>query len=349
MEAILQVHEVRHRDPDARSGTSDLAVLTPSFRGDASLFAVLHASVLANTASSVVHHVVVPPSDAQLFRKYAGPRCHVWTHRDFLPRHFLSVPRASGLTLNLHRPWPPARGWIVQQLVKIAGTAALDARAALVIDSDAVLLREPTFDELTRDGRPWNFRKEAGVSADMDRHLLWHKVARRLLGVSGAVSPPAPDYISPIAVWDPAVVRSLTEHIAASTGRNWIDVVAAELHFSEFIAYGVFVDHVLGDVPAFGGPLCHNYYERVPMGLAEACAFADAMPSNALGAMISSHSRTPHDVRLAAFQRCAEIADGSVGTEDEWVAAKERRRSMKRWCVEGSMLLAQISALAPGV
>jgi hypothetical protein len=48
----------------------DLAVLTPSFRGDADLFADLHSSVLANTESSAVHHVVVPPSDASLFRQY---------------------------------------------------------------------------------------------------------------------------------------------------------------------------------------------------------------------------------------------------------------------------------------
>jgi hypothetical protein len=39
----------------------NLAVLTPSFRGDASLFVDLHRLVLANTARSVVHHVVVPP------------------------------------------------------------------------------------------------------------------------------------------------------------------------------------------------------------------------------------------------------------------------------------------------
>ena len=139
----------------------------------------------------------------------------------------------------------------------------------LVIDSDAVLLRKATLDELTRGGRPWHFRNDGAITRDMERHLLWHDVARRLLGVSGVVSAPAADYVSPIAVWDPKVVRAFTEHIEISTGRNWIDAIAAELHFSEFIAYGVFVDHVLGGVPAFGGPLCHNYYERVTLWTAE--------------------------------------------------------------------------------
>src|SRR5687768_8891559 len=94
------------------SDMDDLAVLTPSFRGDARLFADLHESVLANTAPSVVHHVVTPPSDAHLFRQYAGARCRVWTHRDLLPRHCVSVPYASGLTINLRRPWLPVRGWV---------------------------------------------------------------------------------------------------------------------------------------------------------------------------------------------------------------------------------------------
>ena len=121
--------------------------------------------------------------------------------------------------------------------------------------------------------------------------------------LSGSVSPPAPDYISPIAIWEPTVVRPLMEHIADSTERRWLDAVAGELHVSEFVLYGVFVDHVLGGMP-FDGPLCHNYYERTPLSPADGHAFADQMPSNALGAMISSHSRTP--------SRCAERFSGGV-------------------------------------
>jgi hypothetical protein len=289
----------------------DLAVLTPSFRGDVSLFADLHDSVLANTPPSVMHHVVVPPSDARLFRQFEGPRCRIWTHRDLLPRYFLSVPYASGLTLSLRQPWLPVRGWVVQQIMKMAGTAAINARVVLIIDSDAVLLREPTLDEFTHDGRLRHFRREGAVTAGMDRHLLWHNVARKLLGLEGIVAAPAPDYISPITVWDPAVVRSLMEHIAETTGRDWMDAVAGELHVSEFMLYGVFVDSILGGIAPFAGPLCHNYYERIPLSPADAHAFADQMPPDALGAMISSHSHTPFEVRQEAFQRCGEMVGAS--------------------------------------
>jgi hypothetical protein len=286
-----------------------LAVLTPSFRGDADLFADLHRSVLANTASSVVHYVVVPPSDAHLFRQYEGARCKVWTHQDLLPRYCVSVPRSDGLTVNLRRPWPPVRGWVVQQLMKMAGAAAIDARAVLIVDSDAVLVRAPTLDELMHDGHPAHYRKDGAVTATMERHVLWHNVARRLLGVPGVAVPPLPDYVSPICVWDPVVVRSLMEHIAESTGRHWIDAVGGQLHVSEFVVYGVFVDHVLGGIAPREQDLCHNYYERVPLSPADAATFADAMPSNALGVMISSHSHTLHEVRATTFSRCRTIAE----------------------------------------
>lgn len=299
------------RDPACATGgdMDDIAVLTPSFRDDAALFADLHRSVLANTAPSVVHHVVTPPSDAHLFREYEGPRCTVWTHQDLLPRHWLSVPHAAGLAVTFRRPWLPVRGWVVQQIMKLAGTARIDARAVLVVDSDAVLVREANLDRFTDNGRLWYYRREGAVTADMHRHVLWHNVARKLLGVPGVAVPPLPDYVSPISVWDPMVVRSLIEHIADSTGRNWVEAVGGQLHVSEFMVYGVFVAQVLGGTVPRDGALCHNYYERIPLGAADAVAFADQMPPEALGVMISSHSRTRHEVRSEAFRRCREIIE----------------------------------------
>ena len=330
----------------------DLAVLTPSFRGDADLFADLHASVLACTLPPVVHHVVVPPSDVHLFRQYEGPRCEVWTHRHLLPRHMLSVPRGSGLTISARRPWLPVRGWVTQQLMKLAGTAAIDARAVLIVDSDAVLLRRLTIDDVAPDGQPWHFRHDDAVVAGMDRHLTWHNVARKLLAVSGRASAPAPDYVSPIAVWDPVVVRALMEHIEDTTGKDWIDAVAGELHVSEFMLYGIFADHVLGGMRPHQGPLCHNYYERVPLDHTGARAFAARMPSGALGAMISSHSGTPVRVRHDAFRACAELVRGFTGPLVESAAESSKAASERRsfWDVRGidaAILLAQMCALSP--
>ena len=99
--------------------------------------------------------------------------------------------------------WLPVRGWVTQQIMKMAGAAAIDAKAVLIADYDAVFLREAKLDEFIVDGELWHLRKDGGVTKDMRRHVLWHNVARDLLGLSGAARTPLPDYVSPICFWDP--------------------------------------------------------------------------------------------------------------------------------------------------
>ena len=249
---------------DLESGTKmpELAVLTPSYRRDAELFEDLHASVLAHTAPDVVHHVVCPPSDLHLFRRYVGPRCRVWTHRDFLPRRYVPIANASGLAINLRRPWPPVRGWVVQQLMKMAAAAQIDATALLIADSDAVLVRHVRASDLTVDGRTAYCRVDGAVTAQMGRHVQWHKVARRLLQLPEAAELPLPDYVSAMSVWDSAVLIELKSRLEQVSGRNWLEMVASELHVSEFMLYGVFVDEVLRDRAALQTPLCQEGYAK---------------------------------------------------------------------------------------
>ena len=123
-------------------------------------------------------------------------------------------------------------------------------------------------------------------------------------------------------------------------------MIAGELHISEFVLYGVFVDHVLDGIEPFEGPVCHNYYERVPLDAADARAFADRMPAEGIGAMISSHSATPGDVRHDAFRWCAQ----RIG-RNAWTPGRSRAMgsSLERRCVDAAMLLAHVIATAPAV
>jgi hypothetical protein len=141
------------------------------------------------------------------------------------------------------------------------------------------------------------------------------------------------------------------EHIEDCTGQSWMDAFGRQLHVSEFVVYGVFMDDVLGDVAPFGGPLCHNYYERTPLSPADARAFAGRMPFEALGAMISSHSHTPPDVRWDAFRRCAEVLDGRLGdgVRDPGRESSAWRPFSSRGCFDIAMLVAHVTAIAPAV
>ncbi len=290
---------------------SELAVITPTYREDAEIFADLHRSVLEFTPDDTVHNVVVPPRDRKLFARYQGARCRVWTSAELLPRRYLHL-RLGRLEsfINARRPWPPVRGWVSQQAIKIAATARLDADVVLLADSDVVLVRPVHADRFLADGQRSLYRDEKAVHEEMDRHLVWHQVARDLFGLPAAPPPPLADYVSPFNFWDPAVVRAMQQRISETTGKDWLDAFCAQLHISEFILYGVFVDEVLGTSaprPPSDISVCHNYWERTPLDRDAALAFADRLEPNAVAMMISAKSGTPADVRRVAIGRCARI------------------------------------------
>ncbi len=287
---------------------SELAVVTPSFRGDVEIFSDLHRSVLQYTPPDTVHHVFVPQRDKRLFERYEGARCRVWTKSEVMPKRYLRL-RGDDF-VNALRPWPPVRGWITQQAVKIVASAQLNADVVLLADSDVVLVRPVNADRFVADGRRSLYRQEKGVTADMERHVIWHRVARDLLGLPPSPPLPLPDYVSPLNFWEPATVRAMQRRIGETTGRHWLHAFTSQLHVSEFILYGVFIDEIAsasGLRPPADDMICHNEWQRTPMSHDAAVAFADRLGPEAIAIMISAQSRTPVDVRRTAIERCAAI------------------------------------------
>ena len=88
------------------------------------------------------------------------------------------------------------------------------------------------------------------------------------------------------------------------------------------------------------------------LSFADGRAFAAEMPEDAVGAMITSHSQTPREVRRDAFRLCAEVIGGYPGpltaglpkpakTTLEWRGAWERR------CFDVAILLFELVGLSP--
>ena len=290
---------------------TDFAVLTPSYAPDAPLFEALHRSVLDHT--DAVHYVVVPPADRALFARYEGERCRIWTYPELLPKRYLATPK-TGIWLNARRPWPPVRGWVLQQAVKLAAAARFDARAVLMMDSDVVLIRHTTPESFAVNGRIGLFRAENAVHDGMPRHVRWHAVARDLLGLPPSSGPPLPDYVSPFNVWEPAVVRLLQNRIQEVTGKSWLDLFTGQLHISEFILYGVFADEVLGgSIPRVPSDslYCHTYWDNTPLDEAGALEFAGRLAPDALAVMISAKSGTSPETRQTALRACTAAASST--------------------------------------
>jgi hypothetical protein len=279
-----------------------MAVITKSFAPDFELCAALNRSVLDNSPDTIQHHIIVPSSDLKLFGRLAGPRTYIRCEADLLPRSFVRVP-FSNIMVNLRQPFPPVRGWIQQQVIKLAATAASEDDAVLVVDSDVEFVRPFSAEMFVRDGSVRFFCKRDQIDTALPRHMTWHRVARTLLGLPPA-KPPYPDYISSPLAWDPMIVRRMLARVEATMGRPWPTSIAGQLQFSECVLYGVFVDAVSGPPAnsfASDDSLCLVYWEQTPLNPDGAAQFIRRARSTDIAAVIQSKSRTPPAVREAAF------------------------------------------------
>jgi hypothetical protein len=112
-----------------------LAAITPSYEPDFGLCKELSRSLLENSSETVHDHIIAPRRDLKLFARLAGQRRHIRCEAESLPSSFVPVP-FSKFTVNLRRPFPPVRGWILQQVLKLAAAAAVHDDAVVLVDSD---------------------------------------------------------------------------------------------------------------------------------------------------------------------------------------------------------------------
>ena len=282
----------------------EMVVITPTYAPDLDLFSDLHESVLRWFPSDVRHVVAADDRDVRLFRRFEGPRCEVVAQGDVLPRSVWALPLVR-LWVNLRWPVPPLRGWIVQQLVKLALADRMRERVIVLADSDVLFVRPVTVSTFAPEGRVRFYRRDEAIDLSLPRHLRWHAAARELLGLPRARSGLLPDYISPLNSWDGEVVRRALRRIESVTGRSWVVAVGKELHFSEFILYGVYVDEVEGSgrVALTDDPLCHSYWDTVPLTPEGADEFLSLLGRRDVAYTISAKSKTPVPVRRAARTR----------------------------------------------
>ncbi|GAA5201509.1 DUF6492 family protein [Microbacterium jejuense] len=286
-----------------------ISVVTASYAPDFAGFARMHESLVRHSDDDVRHIVVVPDAHAELFGTIPSARLEIRRYSAVLPRRFVQtswiatvpgMPRGFRLAaVNAARPWPPVRGWIMQQLVKLAVVSELTTDVAVMIDSDVVVvrpLREAAF--RTADGIVRLYRRPFGITEQMTRHLAQRSKALALLGLKVA-EPDSPDYISAFVSWDPALVRECLHRIEESTGRDWRTAVAASIDFSEYLTYGTFVMSLAepGHRANVGErSLCHSHWGTTPLTMGTAREFVEAMAPDDIAVHVQSNSATADDV-----------------------------------------------------
>jgi hypothetical protein len=287
------------------------------------MFRELHESVVRFTDDTVTHHAIVPARDAALFSTIRSSRLNVTTTDDFLPRRYLStyaltqvVRRIPGLggwppiqSVNLRHPWPPVRGWILQQVVKLVAASALDADVVLAVDSDVSLITTVTPDLFWSDGTTRFYRQVDAVHEDMPDHVVWHDTARRLLGLPPSGASAINDYIAPMVALDPRLVCRLRDRIEVTNGRGWIDVMTSELRFSEYILYGTYVDELAPpDARSFSSEasLCHSRWGSDPVAPDDVSDFLESLTEEDVAVHVQSTSQIDPELRSAIVRAARE-------------------------------------------
>jgi hypothetical protein len=292
----------------------NLAVLTPSYGRDSELCRDLNRSVLRWMPEDVKHHIVVPRHDIPVFRMLFNDRTEIHEAGEFLNASMWKLPRLN-VWVNRSRPWPPVRGWIAQQLIKLSAAAALDADAVLLVDSDMIIVAPTDLVSFQQDGKLEMYRNPGAVHSALPRHRTWLESARKLLDLGPADAGNLTDYICWPCVWDPKIVRGMLRRVEEVSGLSWQSAIASQIHFSEMMLYGTYVDEVLGGPPAVTSRMKSiSYSDEVPLTAAEISELLRAGPADVLSVMISAKSGIAHDLRLQALSDYTDYLAASRGS-----------------------------------
>lgn len=285
-----------------------LAIVTPSYAPDFDRFRALHESVLLHTSAETMHYVLVPPPDLRLFSSIESRRLSVMAQTDVLPPSFRSttplarlprLPRGYRIAaVNIRRPWPPVRGWIFQQLVKVGCVASLDVDVAVILDSDLMLVRDLEESTFRRGDCVRHYRLPHGLNPTMTRHLRWRNLAVRLLDIPEPSADYA-DYVAGLMSWSPRTLRDMLTRVESVTSRPWPTVLGRQLELSEYILYGEYVAALGSEnerALVSDQTLCYTYWGPEPLTMAEAPRFLAAMPEDDLALLVQSNTGTPDEV-----------------------------------------------------
>ena len=211
------------------AGTQSFAIVTPTFAPDFQHCQLLVESVERHVPESVKHYLIIDRLDEGLF---AG----------ILPWWLHQLPFAPKWWLRLRSL--PLRGWIVQQLVKLSVNTVVPADNYVFLDSGAMFVRDYDPASTIQDDKIPFFREQK-EEVRLSWNTRWHQVAARLLGLPVQQSYDTNYEGNNPIYWRRENLTRLQRHIEQVTGKDWIVAVCRRPRMSEYVIYGMFVEHIL--------------------------------------------------------------------------------------------------------
>ena len=126
--------------------------------------------------------------------------------------------------------FPPDCGWKMQQFLKLLASRRIDAPFYLSIDSDHLLTRQLTPEDVVHDGR------SVVTPEPVAHHAGWWKGSAEILGVNPLPEAGTGITISCVAMAT-AIVRRLVDHLEETCGEAWSEMLIDRDDWVDYALY----------------------------------------------------------------------------------------------------------------
>lgn len=292
-----------------------LTFVTVSYGPDRDRCGLMCRSIDALAPATSDHVIIVDRADLPKFRELESGHRRIVATEDLLPKRVWRLEaRRVGLRSNvfLHLG-KPIRGWLIQQLVKLAACREVAAEVMVHTDSDVALVRRFDAKSLVDvEGRVRLYQAPGCIDEGMADHVRWHRTAEHLLGLDPSPIP-LPDYITSLVPWRRENAAALLDHLDRRSRRSWMRAVASAWDFSEYILYGRFVSDVLGeagDQYATTASLCCDYWGPEPLTEAQVEDILDGMTEDQVALSITAKAGMKPESYASVLERRWATARG---------------------------------------
>lgn len=285
------------------------AFITPSYAPDFQRCKLLCWSIKNFVSSLNKHYIIVDKKDLNLFQELADSNTEILTKEEIIPTWIKRFPFADrkNIWLNLKGyksgNWL-IRGWLIQQIVKLAAAQYVEQEVLIFIDSDVAFINSFDVHTLVSGDKVRLFRVQHSTDKDSKIGKKWKDAAKNLLTL------PLDNkyydfYVSQIVTWRRSNLLQLYKLIEKNFQQDWLEVIFRVKDLSEYVIYGIFANYLLkensGHYDDHLQKICWCYWEDTPMSHEELREFfQEAQSSGHKAVMISAKSYM--DLSIEQFQ-----------------------------------------------
>lgn len=280
-----------------------LCLITPSYKADFGRCRLLARSVDCFVEESIHHYIVVDSQDLSLFQQLKSPNRTIITVESILPWWIQKIPIIKNGWFSFKTL--PIRNWLVQQIVKLEIANHLREDVLVFVDSD-VFFVNPFDRRLFIHNNLVRLQRvsfEPSSVPQLKTRINWCNSATYLLGLPPFKKfnqeNPFVAYVGNLVTWRRDNVLLLHQHIERVTQKYWLEAIANNWNFSEYMLYGIFVERILKERSGHywdSQPLSHEYWGTTPLMKEQLQQFWQNMHPQCIAVMISAKSQTPIDI-----------------------------------------------------